>query len=117
MKTFVKISLGLFLLLVGMFVFISMYAINNPDPKNCEIKEIVVSKIYEGGVKDIVFDHENGGVYYINRGLENGLTLEGMEEKVLNKKVTLHLAKNFSGTTRHIAQLQLGEEVIYTEFD
>jgi len=91
--------------------------IQNPQPEECEVKEIVVAKIYEGGVKDIVFALENGDFYYINRGLEQGLTLEDMRAEVLNKKVTLHLAKTWTGTTNHIAQLALGEQVIFTEFN
>lgn len=90
--------------------------IHNPNPEECVVKEITVLRIYEGGVKDIVFAEENGDFYYINRGLELGHTLEGMEQQVLNKKVTLHLAKTIAGTSNHIAQLALGNEVIYTEF-
>lgn len=90
--------------------------IQNPKPEECEVKEIVVASIYEGGVKDIVFAEDNGDFYYINRGLEQGFTLTEMEETVLNKKVTLHLAKVITGTSNHIAQLALEEDVIYTEF-
>ncbi|MEL6809929.1 MAG: hypothetical protein AAFP76_01190 [Bacteroidota bacterium] len=91
--------------------------IQNLKPKNCEVKEIEVVKIYEGGVKDIVFAESNGDFYYINRGLEQGLTLEEMEFKVLNKKVTLHLANTLMGSSNHIAQLAIKDEVVYTEFE
>lgn len=90
--------------------------IQNPKPEECDVKEIVVSKIYEGGVKDIVFAEANGEFYYINRGLEQGYTLEGMEQKVLNKKVTLHLANTLMGTSNHIAQLALEDEIVFSEF-
>lgn len=90
--------------------------IQNPNPEDCQLKEMTVSKIYEGGVKDIVFANENGDFYYINRGLERGLTLAEMEEKVLNKKVTLHLANTIMGTSNHIAQLAIENDVIFTEF-
>jgi len=39
-----------------------------------------------------------------------------MEEKVLNKKATLHLAKLITGTSSHIAQLAVDNEIIFTEF-
>ncbi len=92
--------------------------IQNPRQENCEQIEITVEEIYEGGIKDIVFSGPDGKFFYINRGLEQGLTLQGMKNKVLNKKVTLHLAKIITGTSsNHIAQMSLGQEVIYTEFN
>ena len=103
------------LLLVLPLLF-SSCIIQDPKPEDCDVKEIVVTKIYEGGTLDIVFAEENGDFYYINRGLEQGFTLSEMEETVLNKKVTLHLAKVITGTSNHIAQLALEEDVIYTEF-
>jgi len=92
--------------------------INNPKPEDCEIKTITVGKINEGEAYDIVFAEANGDFYYINRGLEQGLTLEDMRLKVLNKKVTLHLAKVLMGSTsNHIAQLALEDKVIFSEFN
>lgn len=91
--------------------------IQNPKMADCEIKEIKVNKVYEGGVKDIVFAEGEGDFYYINRGLEQGYTLEGIREKVLNKNVTLYLANTITGSsTNHIAQITIGDEVLYTEF-
>lgn len=90
--------------------------IQDPNPEDCELREMTVSKIYEAGVKDIVFANDNGDFYYINRGLERGLTLAEMEQKVLNKKVTLHLANTIMGTSNHIAQLAVENDVIFTEF-
>jgi transcriptional regulator with PAS, ATPase and Fis domain len=92
--------------------------IQNPKQENCEQIEITVQEIYEGGIKDIVFLDLDGKFFYINRGLEQGLTLQRMKNKVLNKKVTLHIAKIITGrSSNHIAQLSLGQEVIYTEFN
>ncbi|KAA3620963.1 MAG: hypothetical protein DWP94_11355 [Flavobacterium sp.] len=103
-------------LLLLLALLFSSCIIQNPKPEDCDVKEIIVAKIYEGGTLDIVFAEENGDFYYINRGLEQGFTLSEMEEIVLNKKVTLHLAKVITGTSNHIAQLALEEDVIYTEF-
>ena len=81
--------------------------------------EIIVINITEGGVKDIVFHNE--GIdkwYYINRGLKQGLLLEDLKTKVLNKTVTLHLAKVLVGRTfNQIGQMALDNEIIYTEFN
>ena len=93
--------------------------IQNPKPEECEVVQITVAHISEGGVKDIVF-HNTGKdkFYYINRGLEQGLNLDYLKTKVLNKTVTLHLAKVLGGrTSNHIAQLALDDDIIYTEFN
>jgi hypothetical protein len=107
---------GLAILLLALFLMLNGCVIQNPKPDECEVKKIVVHKIYEGGEKDIVFSEANGEFYYINRGLEQGYTLEGMEQKVLNKKVTLHLPNTLMGTSNHIAQMALEDEVVFSEF-
>ncbi|MDT0556402.1 hypothetical protein [Patiriisocius hiemis] len=86
------------------------------SPEDCEVVEITVNKIYEGGEKDIVFAEDNGDFYYINRGLEQGYTLEGLRGYVLNKKATLHLANTLVGGSNHIAQIKVSDSIIFTEF-
>jgi hypothetical protein len=73
--------------------------IQNPKQENYAQIEITVEEIYEEGIKDIVFSDPDRKFFYINKGLEQGLTLQGMKNKVLNKKVTLHLAKIVAGTS------------------
>lgn len=97
--------------------FVKGLAIQDPTPEECTVIELTVNEISEGGVKDIVFKNDDTDFYYINRGLERGLTIEALEAKVLNKKVTLHLANTWMGQSNHIAQLQLGDEVLFTEFN
>ncbi|PQB05818.1 hypothetical protein [Aureitalea marina] len=91
--------------------------IHNPQPEDCEQKQIVVQSITEGSAYDIVFTEANGDFYYINRGLEQGLDLTQLQDKLLNKKVNLHLAKTMAGTSNHIAQLTLDGSIVFTEFD
>ncbi len=91
--------------------------INNPKPEECTIVTAKITKITEGTSFDIVFHDNQGDFYYINRGLEQGLNLDSLNAKVLNKTVTLHLPKLALGTSEHIAQLAIGKEVIFTEFD
>lgn len=98
------------------FLFTSCL-IQNPKIEDSEVKNITVARIYEGGVKDIVFAEADGTFYYINRGLEQGYTLEGFRKKVLNKNVTLHLANTLMGSSsNHIAQIAVGNEILFTEF-
>lgn len=109
-------TINVVLCLLAVFVLQSC-VIHNPKPEDCFTKEIEVVKITEGGVKDLVFHEANGDFYYINRGLENGLTIEGVEDTVLNKKVTLHLYKFWFGVeSEHISQLEVDGKTIYTEF-
>ena len=78
-----------------------------------------ISNITEGTSYDINFRDTNGKSYYINRGLEQGLNLEDLNTKVLNKTVTLHLAKVLGGfaVSEHIAQLSVEDNIIFTEFN
>ena len=101
---------------LALFFMLKSCIIQIPKPEDCEIKEITVSGISEGSSLDTVFHETDGDFYYVNRGLKRGLTLEGVEQIVLNKKVTLHLANTIMGTSNHIAQLAINDEVIFTEF-
>lgn len=91
--------------------------ISNPQPEECEVVEITIKRIKEGSTFDIVFHDTGTDYYYINRGLEQGLNLDSLNAKVLNKTVTLHLPKMLFGESRHIAQMALGDEIIFTEFE
>ena len=101
--------------------FLLLYSciIQNPKPKDCEIISTTVSEIIKGSSYDIVFVSNNGDRYYINRGLERGLNLQDLNATVLNKTVTLHLAKVLGGTitSDHIAQLAIDDTIIFTEID
>jgi len=104
-------------LFLSVFLVLKSRVINNPKPEECEIVNVTIKKITEGKSYDIMF-HDNGVDYfYINRGLERGLNLETLNAKVLNKTVTLHLPKLLFGTSEHIAQMAIGDDIIFTEFD
>ncbi len=91
--------------------------IQNPKSEDCVIKEITVTAIKEGSSYDIVIKEMGDDFYYINRGLEQGLTIEGLQEQIMNKKVNLHLYNFWFGTSEHISQLTLEDNVLFTEFD
>ena len=119
MKKTTVLTTGLIVVLL-LFVFLAFKSciIQNPKPEDCVVVSVRVIKITEGGVKDIVFHDDGTDFYYINRGLEQGLNLDSLKTKVLNKTVTLHLAKVLGGiTSEHISQMALGDEIIYTEFN
>ncbi len=92
--------------------------ISNPQPEDCEVRTIVVSSIIAGSDYDIFFTSKKGDRYYINRGLEQGLTLKSLKKIALNQEATLHLPKfALTGVSTHIAQLEINDRIIYTEFD
>ena len=91
--------------------------IQNPRPENCVVETAKITKITEGPSYDIVFHDDGTDFYYINRGIEQGLNLDSLNAEVLNKTVTLHLAKIIGGiTSEHISQLEVDGDTIYTEF-
>ncbi|AUP79886.1 hypothetical protein C1H87_14705 [Flavivirga eckloniae] len=93
--------------------------IDNPKADTSTIKTKTITRIAEGSSYDIVFNDAQGDRYYINRGLERGLNLDSLNTKILNKKVTLHLAKVLGGfvTSEHISQMTIENDIIYTEFN
>ncbi|MBP93977.1 hypothetical protein SAMN04487989_101339 [Bizionia echini] len=104
--------------LVGLFGLIAIddLFIKEPKLKDAAVKTVTITAINEGTTNDIVFTDSQGETYYINRGLEQNLILDSLNAKVLNKTVTLHLPKNWLGTSEHIAQLTVNDVIIFTEF-
>jgi hypothetical protein len=107
------------LILLGVFSFIGIKSltIQAPQPEGCVMETETIINISEGTAYDVVFSDNHGDHYYINRGLERGLNLDSLNAKVLNKRVTLHLPKLWLGTSEHIAQLAVGDDIIFTEFN
>ncbi|MCC1483769.1 hypothetical protein [Winogradskyella immobilis] len=115
-STFTIFSVGIILLLISFFLLKSCI-IQNTKPNDCEIVNATITSITEGTSYDIVFRTNKSNSYYINRGIEQGLNLDSLKRKVLNKTVTLHLARIMGGvTSNHISQMALGENIIFTEF-
>ena len=123
-KTKNNIVVFIALIVISWIVFLSYqlfmsYKIDDPIAKNCKIQTEYIIKISEGTSSDIVFSDNNGDHYYINRGLERGLNLDSLNAKVLNKTVTLHLPKVLGSNiiSEHIAQIAIGNDIIFTEFN
>lgn len=81
---------------------------------------IVQSIVAHEGSKDISIRIGDKGRYYINRGLEAGLTETFLKDKLLNKEIVIHYADHWtpldpSGLVRHIARVSYGEEIVYDE--
>jgi len=89
---------------------------------DCNVVKGTVVKIHEGGENDIVFRlKEDSKIYYINRGLEKGLTFEGLTEKVMDREITIWSAKHWTpldlkGKVNPICKVSLKEEILYSAF-
>ncbi|WP_299259698.1 hypothetical protein [uncultured Aquimarina sp.] len=90
-----------------------------------EVIEITgkVIKIEEGSGFDIVITLENDShYYYINRGLQYGLTIDELTKEILNKKVALYPIHRWTIFTRdkilgHVSKLIVGDRVIFNEIN
>lgn len=107
-----------FTLIASVVLLFNSCIIKNVKPEQCVIQNKKIINIKLGTSNDIVFSDNQGDHYYINRGLERGLNLESLNTKILNKTVTLHLAKILGGAaiSEHIAQLSVENDIIFTEF-
>lgn len=116
-----KIILGIVVVL-----FIAALSIFRPVPIVTEDKALietgVVAKILEGGINDVVIRLKgNKRVFYINRGLESGLDLDDLKERLVGNEVTVKYPKywtplDWNNKIKHISKLELNEEVIFNEF-
>lgn len=89
--------------------------------QNCQEIDGIVSEIYEGGVKDAVIKLVGKeAIYYINRGLEKKFTLDALKQRFEGKEVTISYSKQWTpldpfNNNRHICELIIGQEIVYTE--
>lgn len=121
MKTKHLITLGSILLFIALAAF-TLRPVPIPAEKDCLVVSGIVEQITEGGVKDIVFKLEgNNNLYYINRGLENGFTLDGIRKELIGKEVTIKYPDYWSllanKSIRHISKLEHSNKIIFTEID
>lgn len=113
------------LTLIGGFIIyllLTKYKSTEIPERDCKKTEGIVTKIGEGGVKDISINlAENDTSFYINRGLENLFDLEDLRNEMLGKKVTIFYSDptnvlSSQNLSRHIRKLDIGNKTFYSEF-
>ena len=115
----------LFIFSVLLFLTLFVFAIR-PLPKatsnNCIIHSGIVAKVEQGdGKGDIIVKlNENKNYFYINRGLDNGLLIEDVKEKLLHKKIDIYTIRDWTpldsiSRTKHVAKLAVDGVLIYSE--
>lgn len=114
------------IVLISTLILIAIsIAIFRPVPIVPENEALVesgkVKSIFEAGVKDVVFILEdNKRRFYINRGLENGLELDTLREKLIGKKVIIKYPDywtplDWNDKVKHLSKLELNGEIIFDE--
>ena len=108
-----------FLVLAGL---LALRPVSTPTPENCDVITGIAEEIRVGdGEADIVVQMaDDDAYYYINRGLESGLELSELRQSLEGHQITLAYVRhwstlNLSGRNRHIAQISVGGEEIYSE--
>lgn len=114
----IKIALLLFCAFAFLgFVFYSTLKVKNPTADICNINTEKIIAVNKHKTDGIILSDSHGDHYYIEHGLKQGLNLDSLSAKVLNKTVTLHLPKVLGGfaTSEHIAQIAVGDTIIFSE--
>jgi len=121
MKNFLKFIFIIFSLLVLVFAVLIFRPVPTVTANEALVTQGVVTDIYEGGVHDIAFRIENDEtVYYINRGLEQGLELAQLERQLMGKEITINYPDywtplDWNDKIKHISRVEINGQVIFSE--
>lgn len=113
------------LIVLSVMVLIIAVLVLRPVPIVSENKAIVekgiVTEIYDGGWKNIIFQLENNGRrFYINRGLQAGLELNSLREKLIGNLIVLKYPKywtplDWNNRIKHISKVEFNNEIVFNE--
>ncbi len=111
-------------LFVGLLALLGLRPISQPTADNVIIVTGTLDSVYSACTScyDISFQIAGENVsYYINRGEELGLDIKELASNLTGKEIELHIIKHWTllvpeYNSRHIAKLQYGEEVLYSEY-
>ena len=121
MRKIMKITLVSFALIVS----ITAVLIFRPVPivpESMAISEIgIVKEIYSNKGNDVIFIMLNTDrKFYINRGLESGLELNNLKEKLIGNSILIKYPKywtplDWNNSIRHISKVEFKNEIIFNE--
>ena len=116
-----KITLVSFILI---FLIIAVL-IFRPVPIVSESKAIseigIVKEIYSNKGNDVIFVLLNTDrKFYINRGLENGLELNNLKEKLIGNSIVMKYPKywtplDWNNSIKHLSKVKFKNEIIFNE--
>lgn len=109
-------------LVVAALLFLSLRPLPKATVRNCTAHRGIVDRVVqEGGPGDIVIRlRGDKRVYYINRGVEAGLSVADLGKALLHQPAEILTINHWTpldpGTTsRHIAQVRAQNKVLYSE--
>tara|TARA_Y100000813_G_scaffold118332_1_gene84850 strand:- start:79 stop:462 length:384 start_codon:yes stop_codon:yes gene_type:complete len=121
MRNIMKITLVSLILIVSIIAVL----IFRPVPIVSESKAIseigIVKEIYSNKGNDVIFIMLNTDrKFYINRGLENGLELNNLKEKLIGNSIVIKYPKywtplDWNNSIRHISKVEFKNEIIFNE--
>lgn len=84
---------------------------------NCLQVAGTVEAVTESTSYDVSFKlKDDPAIYYVNRGLERGLELISLKKDLIGQDINLWHAQSWQSTSLHIAHIEVGEEVVYSEW-
>ncbi|RZS99628.1 hypothetical protein [Aquimarina brevivitae] len=122
-----KIAKIWFAIVAVIFVVVMALAIQTFRPvRNVTSEDILkitgtVTDVQEGSGFDIVITlQDDPHYYYINRGLQLGLSVQELQDQIQNKTVTLYPVKRWTifttdGNMGHIAKLTYKDKTLFNE--
>ena len=119
-----RITLSFVAILIFTLIVLALRPVPTPTTKNCSTVSGLVENIWEGGGPgDIVITiDEDDNYYYINRGVERGLSANALNETLVNQKIVIAYVNQWTPLdpgrkSRHIANVVWNETTIYTEME
>ncbi len=106
---------------LGLLIILALRPITTLQIDDCIMVSGVATKVWaHQKSKDVNIRIGDGGHYYINRGLERGLSEASFSNKIMGKEIVIHYADHWtpldpSGIVRHVARVSYGEEILYDE--
>ena len=121
MKKIIKITLVSFILIILIIAVLIFRPVPIVSESNA-ISEIgIVREIYSNKGNDIIFVMENTDRrFYINRGLENGLELNNLKEKLIGNSIVVKYPKywtplDWNDKIKHISKVEFNNEILFNE--
>ena len=121
MKKIIKITLvsfSLIILIIAVLIFRPVPIVSESNA----ISEIgIVKEIYSNKGNDIIFVMENTDRrFYINRGLENGLELNNLKEKLIGNSIVVKYPKywtplDWNDKIKHISKVEFNNGILFNE--
>jgi len=116
-----------FAIFAGLIALITLVLCMRPVPilaeKDCLVLKGTVTKIYEGGVKDVVIELSGQKQkFYVNRGLQRGLNLTELQSKLTGSEIVLKYPDHWTPldpgkSIIHISKIEHGGKTVFNELD